>query len=290
MWQSSVTNCGVSPLWTSDVHTLWTKSFLFIWIQRTQNAMSVAIEPKIKKPGFALLLKKEFARRCKSNPRYSLRAFASQIGVDPSLLSKVVRGERNPSVELIKKVGPAIGLKPRELFKVLHGKSDFIYNRFEEDTFALISDWFHFAILELMKTKNFSSDPGWISQRLSIHKAEAVSAIERLCRLKIIEFKNEQLVFLSSSNTWANNEMTTVARQNLQKQLALKAAVAIESIPFESRESGSLTIACSKKMLPEIKKKIQVFRREIDEFLETAESPDEVYQLLISFYPITKIN
>lgn len=251
--------------------------------------MEKTITPKANKRAmFSLFVREEFLRRCKNNPSYSLRSYARQLGVDASLLSKVIRGQRQPSIELIKSVGPLIGIRPQQISQLLKGNEDISYSRVSDDVFSIINDWFHFAILELIKTKNFESDPAWIAKRLSIHKAEAQSAIERLERLGFIDVKDGKIFFKTQNNTWANIEVTSAARKNLQKQLVTKASEAIDDVPFELRESGSLTIATPKNLIPEIKKKIQAFRRELDEFIENQECPDEVYQLVVSFYPLTK--
>lgn len=253
--------------------------------------MEKTVNPNLnKRAAFSLLVREEFLRRCKNNPSYSLRSFARQLGVDPSLLSKVIRGQRQPSEDLVKCVGPLIGIKPQQISKLLKGSGDVSYLMVSDDIFSVISDWFHFAILELIKTKEFESDLSWIAQRLCIHKTEAQAAIERLERLDFVEIKKGKYCLKAQNNTWANNEMTSAARKNLQKQLAIKAAEAIDDIPFSLRESGSLTIATPKTLIPEIKKKIQAFRREIDEFIEAQDAPDEVYQLVVSFYPLTRVS
>lgn len=210
--------------------------------------------------------------------------------MDASLLSKILRGQRNPSPKMIKSIGPGLGLKAQQISMILSGKEDVTYNKVSEDIFAVINDWFHFAILELIKTESFQSDSTFIASRLSIHKVEAQAALERLERLDFIEIIDGVIKLKARNNTWANNEMTSVARRNLQKQLAIKASEAIDHISFESRESGSLTIACAKDMIPEVRKKIQNFRRELDEFIEAHDKPDEVYQLVVSFFPLTNID
>lgn len=247
------------------------------------------IKKKSKLPTFSLVLREEFLRRCKKNANYSLRGFAKHLKTDPSLLSKILRGQRKPSSDFIKQIGPAIGFKADELLQFVKGKVDVDYYKMNEDIFSIISDWFHFAILELIKTDEFNPDVRWIASRLNIHTVEAQAALERLERLNFIDIENGTINLKSENNTWANNEMTSLARKNLQKELAQKALSAIEDISFEHRESGSLTIACSKKLIPNIKNKIQKFRREIDDYIQENEKPDEVYQLVVSFYPLTKI-
>jgi len=248
-----------------------------------------AAPKKKNQAAFSLFIREEFLRRCKNNPSYSLRSFARQLKVDASLLSKILRGNRQASAQFIQLVGPSIGLKPRQLSELLKDRENIQYDTLGDDIFTVISDWFHFALLELIKTEGFVTDPAWIAKRLSIHKTEAETALERLERLEFIELKNGIAKIRSQHNTWANNEMTSMARKQLQKQLAIKAVAAIEEVPFDLRESGSLTIACPKNLIPELKNKIKNFRREIDEFVEAHEKPDEVYQLVVSLYPLTKV-
>jgi transcriptional regulator with XRE-family HTH domain len=240
--------------------------------------------------GFGLLLRQEFLRRCRKNPSYSLRAYARQLGVDASLLSKIIRGQRNASENLVRLIAPQIGIKAADIPGILSNKKDLFYSTLDEDIFAVISDWFHFAILELMKTTSFQGEPGWIAKRLNVNRSQVEDAIERLIRLEFVEEKNGTLSLRAKNNTWANNEMTSVARKQLQLQLAAKATEAIQDVPFEIRESGSLTVACSKRLVPEVKARIQKFRKELDEFIELQNEHEEVYQLMVSFFPLTKVS
>jgi transcriptional regulator with XRE-family HTH domain len=259
--------------------------------KKSKALTGVKVEKPAERPmAFRDLLKADFLKRCRSNPSYSLRSYARQLGVDASLLSKILRGQRRPSEQFVQTIGALLGLRPSQLAALLDGTATVSYSKVNDDVFSVISDWYHFAILELMKTKGFVDDPAWIAQRLSIHKAEAEAALERLERLEFIEVDGERYVLTARNNTWANNEITTAARRNLQKQLTKKALEALDDVPFEMRESGSLTIACPRDLLPEVKKRIQVFRKSLDEFIESHGQADEVYQLLVAFYPLTNPN
>ena len=48
------------------------------------------------------------------------------------------------------------------------------YQQLQMDTFRVISDWYHFGILELTYLKSFKSDPRWIAKALGITEIEAV--------------------------------------------------------------------------------------------------------------------
>lgn len=65
------------------------------------------------------LLQREFYAIVEKNPKYSLRAFANKLGVDHSLLSKILRGKRKPSQGFIRKTAPLCGMSKEEIHKLL---------------------------------------------------------------------------------------------------------------------------------------------------------------------------
>lgn len=218
-----------------------------------------------------------------------MRAFAKFLDLDQSLLSKIMRGERKISKQVAIKVGPKLGLKPTEIENSI-GKSSAIncFSPLENDEFSSISDWYHFAIIELSKTKNFKPDAVRIAKRLGIHTVEVRAAIERLQRLGLVRFENGTWSLNSANNSWSNNQSTTEARRILQRSLLEKSLDAIETIPFELRDNGSLTVAINKNRLPEFKEKLKQIRQELGTFFQADSSFDEVYQLTLSFFPLTK--
>jgi len=65
--------------------------------------------------GFRLYLRSELARRLSSNPQYSLRSFALQLGINHSTLSQLLRGKRALTPRMIKTLGARLGLRPEEI-------------------------------------------------------------------------------------------------------------------------------------------------------------------------------
>src|SRR4051812_15212075 len=102
---------------------------------------------------FRLFLQEELIRRCEKNRGYSLRAFARTLAINPASLSRMLRGERDISVEMKQRLGMRLGLGPVELqkFSADGDGTTPAYSQLSLDAFAVISDWFHFAILELTK-------------------------------------------------------------------------------------------------------------------------------------------
>jgi uncharacterized protein (TIGR02147 family) len=234
------------------------------------------------------LLKNEFQKRAQKNPSFSLRAFSQKLDIDQSLLSKILQGKRKFSDENAKKISQFLGIYLEKLSQGKNPSFKTNYDLLKEDQFLLISAWYHFALLELIKTKGFHNSPSYISSKLGISEADAKMSVDRLKRLGFVAEKNKKLKLTKSSNTWVDLEKTNAARKSLQKVMQEKSLNALEDFSFDEREHSSLTVAIDPKHLPEIKKKITEFRRSLDLWIEEKGNPKEVYNLCVSFFPLTK--
>ena len=248
---------------------------------------------------FRLYLQKELLRRCRKNPAYSVRAFARDARISPSALSSMLRGGRPITNKSRTRVGVALGLKLDEIEKFkahVHGNAkagtalpQHRYRRIAADTFALISEWQHYAILELMKTKHFSADARWIATRLGLSVHEINMAIERLLRLGLVKKTacglEDQTEGFSSD---LRPGLTTAAQQRFLQAALAKAIESIRLVPVEKRDNTSMILAVNAADLPAAREKIKKFRRTLTRSLERNSELDEVYQLSISLVPLTK--
>lgn len=238
------------------------------------------------------VLQEELLRRCKKNPKYSLRAFAKALGVDASLLSKILRGSRVPGRKVAETIVQRLDLKPEERIK-LFGSTQPTgasaangYQQLSLDHFHVIADWYHYAIFELFAVTGFKPEPRWIAARLGISVSEARLALERLERLEIIEKdKTGRYRRVTDHITTVGNAFTASAFRKLQKQILKQALSALEEIPMNHRDQSSLTVAMRADRIDDVKLKIKTFRRELCEFLERDDERDSVYQLSVSFFP-----
>lgn len=239
------------------------------------------------------ILQREFIRRCKVNSSYSLRAYSNFLGVDQSFLSKILNGKRQITPRFASSVAEKLGISPSEVTASFN-KSQIkgSYLSLSDEEFEFLSDWIHFAILELSKTTKFRYEPKVIAARLGLHVREVIDAVERLVKLKFVRIDAKKLIVLARNNSWSNTKTTTIARQIFQKNLMKKSLDAIDQIPFDFRDHGSVTLAIDKKRLPEFKEKLLSVRRELADFFqpENTKNLDEVYQLTISFFPLTKVS
>ena len=165
------------------------------------------------------------------------------------------------------------------------------FSPIEIDTFDTISDWYYDAILELTKVKQFKPEPKWIAKVLGIPTQQVRSSIKKLERLKLLKIdQNGKWLDQSPFNTTIKNDFTTTAFRKLQKQVLEKASRALEEVPYEKRDQSSVTLPIYAEDLSKAKKIIRDFRRKLCSSLKRKDtSPTDVYQLSVSFYPLTQL-
>ncbi len=162
------------------------------------SSASVACKSMVTDSQIQKLLVAELEVRKKRNPQYSLRAFALSLGVSPAQLSQIISGRRNITIKSLQKISQGLGLAPSEVENYLKDwslqKLDFQHEdpkvrnkkNLLDDEFKLISEWYHFAILSLVKLRGASTQPEWIAAKLGISERVAEEAVRRLQRLKIL--------------------------------------------------------------------------------------------------------
>ncbi|MBL6991995.1 MAG: DUF4423 domain-containing protein [Bacteriovoracaceae bacterium] len=241
---------------------------------------------------FRLVLQQELAERTKLNSAYSLRAFARFLKIDFSSLSKIMRGKIGIGPKLIRRLGTRLGLNNQEIeYLTISSESipDSFYQYISNEQFDLISDWFNFAILELIKLKEFKNDFTWIANKLGISKEDAEKSISRMIEINLISFEDGR--YIDHSNGFSSTILKKPTSKSLklqQHQILKMAQDALYETPVEKRSQSSMTFAINSQKIDQAKELIKSFRREMGLLLSQDDELDEVYHLSVSLYPITK--
>ena len=276
-------------------NALFSKLLRFI-----QASMNYEIQHEHK--DFRHRLQQELINKCRINPRYSVRSFAKYLGLSSSALTEMLNGKRKITKKSIEKCGLQLGLSLQEINEYIcknqspeqlaEQNSKVQYRQITMDQYALISDWYHYAIIELIKIHTFKSEVSWIARALGISKTEASVAIERLLRLSLLE-RTASGELRDTSEGYSTNITTNLSHsgaKQLQKQILEQSTHALMNIAIEKRNHSSMTMAINPELLPEAKLRISKFRRELCEFLESKTPKTEIYQMSISLFPITDIS
>jgi len=237
---------------------------------------------------FRAFLQVEFTKRCKKNPRYSLRAYAVSLQEDPSSLSQFLRGKRKMSAKKMRNIALKLGINSTHFKKYVLSNSSSEYKKIASDHFMLLSNWYHLAICELCQTVDFVHEHKWIASKLGINIVEVKAAIDRLIRLNWLKINNDKLEFCGGDITTIDSDINLSALSQLQKQMLEKASDAMSVVPLSKRSQSGMTMSISSQKLEQANVMITKFRRKLCHFLEDSEQKDDVYHLSISLFPLTK--
>jgi uncharacterized protein (TIGR02147 family) len=243
---------------------------------------------------FQEILRNELIARNRKNPRYSLRAFAKSLEIQPSALSQMLSGRRPITEKMKLRLGMALGFSATELGQIsASSKQSRIsnYQRIDEDQLDVIADWYHYAILELTYLADFKSDAGWVAKRLGLSPTEARVAIDRLFRMGFL-LKTKRGNWEDSSKdgklTHISPGITSAAARKHQIQLLDLSKKAVQEVDIQKRNHTSMTMAIHLDDLPAAIERIALFRRQFAEEFQSKRKAEEVYQLQIGLFPLTK--
>ena len=253
------------------------------------------------------ILKAELETRVARNGTYSLRAFARDIGLSPASLSLVMNGKQGLSRTAAARIAEKIGFSAADsiifcdLVEREHARSPqrrslaiSRLNNLEGDdtilgleTFKVMSDWYHFAILELTTLKKFQSSPKWIANQLDLDVPTIKAAIGRLKKIGMLEESKDGLRqtvgFLATPSDTPSD-----ALKSYNQQLLRKAADAIYSQGVGERDFSGIVLTLNLEDLEWAKGEIRRFRRSLMNRLEKNPRRDRVYCLGIQLFGLEK--
>ena len=245
-----------------------------------------------------------------NNSAYSVRAFARRLGVSSGALSELLNGKRYPSRKLASRIAERLLLDPQERSEFLRAypkgetrlrksqtpeteesfEEKSSYLQLSAESFKLITEWQHFAILSLMNTVRFQSSTLWIARRLrGVSLLKVNHALERLKRLKMIVLDEKGNFKRSQSPYRTTDCVADLSIQKAHLEYLQEAKTALIEIPISDRDFTSVMMAVDPRKLAEARVKIRKFQDELSEFLES-DPKTEVYQLCIQLFPLTHLN
>lgn len=233
-------------------------------------------------------LASEFRRRKEANPAFSLRAFAKQLDVPPGRLSELLSGKRRLNTRLASRFGQRLGISPAKVkaLSMPNERADQDHALMEEDTFQVIADWEHIALLSLVETEGFRNDARWIARRLGVSPVEARDSMERLLRVGLLAKDGAKLV-KTSAELRTTNEVQSASLRKSHRQTLAQATEALDNVPIAERDITSITMAIDPAKLPLAKELIRDFRYRLSALLEGGKKK-EVYNLNVQLVPVTK--
>lgn len=245
-------------------------------------------------------LMKELERRQRVNPHYSTRGFARDLDLDIGTLSRVFSSKAGLSLKSGKKIALALKLSKKESAIFLEAIADSRKIRslqknfpeqdvrkddiklLEHDEFAIISNLYHYAIVELVETDGFSFDLKAIAKKLNLTVPEVEQAVQRLTRVGLLKRDAKGVKKCNEYIATTNRTKTTEALRNHQREILRNALYRLDAESIEKRIMSGMTIPIDQAKLPLARELIDDFCKKMAETM-SAGKRNSVYQLHISF-------
>lgn len=239
-------------------------------------------------------LKMELTRKKSRNQAYSLRTYARDLDIDPSNLSKIMTYQKELGFSLRVRLGKKLGFDSSEIISWLRPTDNFAtndqkYTEHDLRIFELVSEWQHYAILEVLKVKGFDPKPAAIAKAMGISLEQVKTSLSRMQELGLLEVRGDGLVPKDEASSSILSGATSRAHRSQQRQILEGAIDVLEKVPGELRSQTSMTMAIDTNKLDKAKELIKNFRRQMGQLLSSSSNLDEVYQLSISLYPVTQL-
>lgn len=256
---------------------------------------------------FRDILRRKYVERSSKNPRYSLRAFARDIGLSPSRLSEVMHGKQNLSRRSAFRIAGNIGFRDPEkayfcsLVAAQESSSPTLKNKalaelqvlrsrltgylLKDDIYKLIADWQHAALIAYHAICNKFDQPEKIAHYLGTSPEIIHTALTRLVRLGILKKSGKTYELLDTFFQTAH-EYPSAAVKKSHLQLLELAQRAVTKQRFEERSLDSLVLAVKKEDLDDAKKTIRAFVQDFDRRFSVAQDADAVYCLGVQLFAL----
>jgi uncharacterized protein (TIGR02147 family) len=240
---------------------------------------------------FRLYLQSELARRLSSNPQYSLRSFALQMGINHSTLSQLLRGKRTLTPRMIKTLGARMGLPSEEIEAFVAREreaGETIVSReirfLAMETVALLSDGSHRAILEMTSMEGFIPDTRRIARALDLTVDEVNLALSRLTRLGLLEMvAADRWIDRSESSASTDTGFAQKVIRRLSEQ-ARRLSSAKEEEATGGKTPSAARIEIGAAQLPALMQMIERLRHEAADLRQD----EKEYRLEIKLAPINQ--
>ena len=253
------------------------------------------------------ILQLRFDQRHGRNPAYSLRAYARDLKISPSQLSEVLSRRHHLSATVAESIGKQLAFDDAEraFFKdlvesqtgrteasrvkartrLLKFRFDDADTRLKLDQFKAIADWYHFAILELFKTKSFRNDVKWIAKALKITPKVAKNALERLERLGFVEKAAEGFA-LKRVRSFTDSDTPQGALRDYQKQLLDLAASALHTQTKAERVTLSAIAAIDRESLGRLRVEVNTLVGDFVTKSAKQQDADNVYCMTVQIFKL----
>jgi uncharacterized protein (TIGR02147 family) len=249
----------------------------------------------------------------KSFSGFTLRYMANKLSVDSAHVSRILTKKRGLSTKLVPAFADLLGLKyaERRYFETLvlynHSRKLLDKERFlkrlqqlmpvqssrvDVRKYRFYSEWWHTAIRTLLAIRDFKIDQAdQIAQTLvpSVRQNAVKESLELLLEFELV-FEDENGYLKPTEKHLSTGDLWTSHMINQYQEKSMKlGSYALSKTPRELRDISTVTVGVGAKDLPKLKDVLKEYRNAIIQLATRNDDPDEVYQLNVQLFPLTRL-
>ena len=155
--------------------------------------------------------------------------------------------------------------------------------------FRIFREWHHSVILEMVALKGFRPIPDWVSCKLRgmVTPSQVQESFDLLMELGLL---------VKTANGYSQRDPMLTTEDEVQdmmvklyhQQMLRISANMMNELPSAERDVSALTFSIRRSDFPNLKKHIQLMRKELLDFSAKPGEADDVVQVNIQLFPLTR--
>ena len=271
------------------------------------------VEPDVLKyTNYRVYLRDYYEFKKKTVPAFSLRFFAEKAGLSSHAhLKLTIDGKRNITKNTVVKLIHGLGLENQ---RAAYFESLVFFNQAQTDAdkqvyyaqllkasprsklhkmdkaqFRIFREWHHSVILEMVALKDFRPIPDWISKRLRglVTPAQVTESLKLLVELGLL-VKTANGFRQRDPLITTDDEVQDLMVKMYHLQMLKLSAGMLSDLPGAQRDISALTFSIRREDFPNLKKHLQLMRKELLDFSAKSGEAEDVVQVNIQLYPLTR--
>jgi uncharacterized protein (TIGR02147 family) len=227
------------------------------------------------------------------------------------LLKYLMEGKRNLSKKTLVKLARALGfdkgraayfenlvffnqaadLEEKSLYyeRLIQAPGKSTFKTLQSAQLQIFRKWYTVAIREMINSKGFRATPEWVAGQFLPHldASEAAEALDMLLAAGLVRKTPNGLKNVDPDVT-TDDDVKSFLVMGYHEQMMKLAAWAQSGIPGREREISSACFSVREADLPNLKKQIQLMRRELRNFAAKVGEGERVVQVNIQMFPLTR--
>ena len=261
---------------------------------------------------FRVYLRDYYEFKKKTLPAFSLRFFAEKAGLSSHAhLKLTIDGKRNITKGTVTKLIHGIGLEKQ---RAAYFENLVFFNqaatdeekrayyeqlvkcsprsklhKMEKAQFRIFREWHHSVILEMVSLRGFRPIPETISKRLGglVTPAQVRESLDLLVETGLL-VKTANGYRQSNPMLTTDDEVQDMMVMLYHQQMLRISTNMLSALSSENRDFSALTFSIRRQDFPNLKKHIQLMRKELLDFSAKAGEGDDVVQVNIQLFPLTR--